>query len=90
LRASFNCSPLKQSTTRHEEAMLIFNDVTSALRFLRDLEQRVQRREKAAAAKAAQAAASDDDIPFWYAARLAPQRYRPIPRLPHMRVSGTL
>jgi len=44
--------------------MLIFNDVTSALRFLRDLEQRVQRREKAAAAKAAQAAASDDDIPF--------------------------
>ena len=52
------------SLLNHEEAMLIFNHVTSALRFLHDLEQRVQRREKTAAAKVAQAAASDDDIPF--------------------------
>ncbi|HKO46872.1 MAG TPA: abortive infection family protein [Polyangiaceae bacterium] len=52
------------SLLNHEEAMLIFNHVTSALRFLRDLEHRVQRRKKAAADRVAQAAASDDDIPF--------------------------
>jgi hypothetical protein len=45
----------------HEEAMLIFNHITSSLRFLRDLERRVERREKADAAKAA---VSDDEIPF--------------------------
>jgi hypothetical protein len=48
----------------HEEAMLIFNQVTSSLRFLRDLDRRVQRREQAEAAKAARAAAPDDDVPF--------------------------
>jgi hypothetical protein len=48
----------------HDEAMLIFNHVTSSLRFLRDLDKRMKRREKATAAKASQKATLDDDIPF--------------------------
>lgn len=48
----------------HEEAMLIFNHVTSSLRFLRDLERRVHRREQAEAAKAEQTASLDDELPF--------------------------
>jgi hypothetical protein len=48
----------------HEEAILIFNHVTSALRFLRDLERRVQRREQAEAAKSVQPTATDEEIPF--------------------------
>jgi hypothetical protein len=48
----------------HEEAILIFNHVTSSLRFLRDLERQVERREKAAASKAKQATTQDDEIPF--------------------------
>jgi hypothetical protein len=51
------------SLLNHEEAMLIFNHVTSALRFLRDLEQRVQRRHQREAAKTA-SDTSDDDMPF--------------------------
>lgn len=48
----------------HEEAILIFNHVTSAVRFLRDLERQVERREKAAAAKPRQPPSSDDELPF--------------------------
>jgi hypothetical protein len=48
----------------HDEAMVIFQHITSALRFLRVLEKRVSRREQHAAAKAAQATPADDEIPF--------------------------
>jgi len=48
----------------HEEAMLIFSHVTSSLRFLRDLERRVERHEQAEAAKVAQERPSDDEAPF--------------------------
>lgn len=50
----------------HDEALLIFNHVTAALRFLRDLDDRLERQRKEAAEHATQAAAapSDDDIPF--------------------------
>ena len=47
----------------HEEAILIFNHVTSALRFLRSLEKQVTRREQAAA-KAQLESTPDDEIPF--------------------------
>lgn len=48
----------------YEEAMLIFNYVTSALRFLRDLERRIQRREQAEAAEAARVVVTPDEFPF--------------------------
>jgi len=42
----------------HDEALLVYNHVTSCLRFVRDLEKRLQRQA------ARQAARADDDIPF--------------------------
>jgi hypothetical protein len=49
----------------YEEAMLIFNHVTSSLRFLRDLEKRVERAKRIAAqAEAAIGPTDDSDIPF--------------------------
>ena len=48
----------------HEEAILIFNHVTSCLPFLRDLERQIQRKEKAAAANAAPDMTLDDEAPF--------------------------
>ena len=44
----------------YEEALLIFNHVASSMRFLRNLEQRIERNEQ----QAAPAADIDDDIPF--------------------------
>lgn len=48
----------------HDEALLIFNLVTSALRFLRELEKRLEREKRAAAEVSALADPDADDIPF--------------------------
>ncbi len=54
----------------HDEALLIFNHVTSALRFLRELDRRVERAEKRARLEAEEAARTasspwgSNDIPF--------------------------
>lgn len=44
--------------------MLIFNHVTSALRFLRDLDRRVQRHEQGEAEKEDQIQQDKDALPF--------------------------
>lgn len=48
----------------HDEALLIFNHVTSALRFLRDLHRRVKRKEQARREAETRMSPVDDDIPF--------------------------
>jgi hypothetical protein len=48
----------------HEEAMLIFNHVTSSLRFLHDLETRVRKSESVQSTKGAQDDAFEEEIPF--------------------------
>jgi hypothetical protein len=48
----------------HDEALLIFNHVTSTLRFLRDLEQRLDQKEHATKPASASAPPFDDEIPL--------------------------
>jgi hypothetical protein len=48
----------------YDEALLIFNNFASSIRFLRNLEERIERGKKAAAPAVDEWINSDDDVPF--------------------------
>jgi hypothetical protein len=48
----------------YDESLLIFNNVVSSIRFLRSLEERIEREKTAAAQAPDNSLISDDDVPF--------------------------